>query len=401
VVLSTFIKGNSEPIVSAFEAFARTLMPAGVNMVASELRDHAQEMLTALVADMERSQTAAEQAKKSMGHGAAHALADSGHLHADARIRHGFTHAQLLAEFRALRASVLRLYEQTGGTDLGGVRRFNEAIDEALTESVTRYTAMTDLYRDQFVGILGHDLRNPLNSIAAGATLLTMTTETDPRSANVASRILRSAHRMGRLIDDLLDLTVTRLGGAIPVKRASFDLEQLCHEVILEAQAAHPGASVKFRSSGDLAGDWDRDRLAQVLSNLLGNAIRHGDGKDVTLEAHGSPGEVAITVHNCGTPIPPELQEAIFEPLVRHAAAGTGESTGIGLGLFIARAIVASHEGDISVTSSDGAGTTMRVRLPRAAAPRPVQGPLAAAAADDVMAGVAPPPAAHERATRS
>ena len=371
MALSGFIRGNGEAIVSAFEAFARTLMPAGVNMVASELRDHAQEMLTALVADMERSQTVAEQAKKSMGQGAEHSLAASGHLHADARIRHGFTHAQLLAEFRALRASVLRLYEQTGDTDLGGVRRFNEAIDEALTESMTRYTAMTDLYRDQFVGILGHDLRNPLNSIAAGATLLTMTTETDPRSANVASRILRSAHRMGRLIDDLLDLTVTRLGGAIPLKRATFALEQLCQEVILEAQAAHAGASVKFRSSGDLTGEWDRDRLAQVLSNLLGNAIRYGDGTAVTLEAHGAPADVVITVHNCGVPIPPALQEAIFEPLVRNAASVSGETNGIGLGLFIARAIVASHEGDISVTSSESAGTTMSVRLPRVAALAP------------------------------
>ena len=368
MALSSFIRENGDAIVDAFEAFARTLMPAGVNMVASELRDHAQEMLTALVADMERSQTVAEQAKKSMGQGAEHSLAASGHLHADARIRHGFTHAQLLAEFRALRASVLRLYEQTGDTDLGGVRRFNEAIDEALTESMTRYTAMTDLYRDQFVGILGHDLRNPLNSIAAGATLLTMTTETDPRSANVASRILRSAHRMGRLIDDLLDLTVTRLGGAIPLKRASFELEQLCHEVILEAQAAHAGASVTFRSSGDLSGEWDRDRLAQVLSNLLGNAIRHGDGTTVSFAAHGAPDEVVITVHNCGVPIPPALQDAIFEPLVRHAADATGESNGIGLGLFIARAIVASHEGDISVTSTETDGTTMTVRLPRVAA---------------------------------
>ena len=270
----------------------------------------------------------------------------------------------------------LRLYEQTGDTDLGGVRRFNEAIDEALTESMTRYTAMTDLYRDQFVGILGHDLRNPLNSIAAGATLLTMTTETDPRSANVASRILRSAHRMGRLIDDLLDLTVMRLGGAIPVKRASFDLEQLCHEVILEAQAAHAGTWVKFHSSGNLAGEWDRDRLAQLLSNLLGNAIRYGDGTTVTLAAHGAPGDVVITVHNRGVPIPPALQDAIFEPLVRHTAAGPGETSGIGLGLFIARAIVASHEGDISVASSESAGTTMSVRLPRVAALRPAWSPL-------------------------
>ena len=369
MALSGFIREHGEEIIDAFEAFARTLMPAGVNMVPTELRDHAKEMLAALVADMDASQTDAEQCRKSIGQGAAHALASSGRLHADARIRHGFTHAEVLAEFRALRASVLRLYERSGAIDLAGVRRFNEAIDEALTESMTRYTASTDRYRDQFVGILGHDLRNPLNAIAAGATLLTMTVDGDQRSANVASRILRSAHRMGRLIDDLLDLTVTRLGGSIPLTREAIDLEDLCQEVVLEAQAAYAGASVKFASSGDLTGEWDHDRMAQVLSNLIGNAIQHGDGGGVLLEAQESGPDVVVTVHNRGVPIPLESQEAIFEPLVRRAPGATGDANGIGLGLFIARTIVASHEGRLSVTSSQTDGTTMTVRLPRKPAP--------------------------------
>jgi hypothetical protein len=161
VALSGFIREHGEEIVDALEAFARALMPAGVNMAPTELRDHAKEMLAALLTDMAASQTDAEQSRKSMGHGAAHALASSGRLHADVDIRHSFTHVEVLAEFRALRASVLRLYEQSGAIDLAGVRRFNEAIDDALTESMTRYTASTDRYRDQFVGILGHDLRNP------------------------------------------------------------------------------------------------------------------------------------------------------------------------------------------------------------------------------------------------
>lgn len=369
MALSDFIREHGGEIIDAFEAFARTLMPPGVNMVPTELRDHAKEMLAALVADMDAGQTDGEQSRKSMGQGAAHALAWSGRLHADARLRHGFTHAEMLAEFRALRASVLRLYERSGATDLAGVRRFNEAIDEALTESMTRYTASTDRYRDQFVGILGHDLRNPLNAIAAGATLLTMTADSDQRSAHVASRILRSAHRMGRLIDDLLDFTVTRLGGSLPLIRQAIDLEELCQEAVLEAQAAHDGALVKFASSGDLTGEWDRDRLAQVLSNLIGNAIQHGDGSGVFLEAQGSGPDVVLTVRNRGVPIPLESQEAIFEPLVRRSPGATGDASGIGLGLFIARAIVASHEGRISVTSSQADGTTMTVHLPRKPAP--------------------------------
>jgi Signal transduction histidine kinase len=367
MALSDFIRLHTDEIINAFEAFARTMMPPGANMVPSELRDHAQEMLTALIADMDGSQSRGEQSKKSMGMGSAHAMEASGHLHADARIRHGFKPAQLLAEFRALRASVLHLYEESGATDLADVRRFNEAIDEALTESMTRYTAMTDRYRDQFIGILGHDLRNPLNSIASGATLLTIRADADSTTANVASGMLRSAHRMGRLINDLLDLTQARLGGEIPVKREQTELGQLCQEVVLEAQAAHPGGIVQFTSSGDLRGEWDRDRLAQMLSNLVGNAIQHGVGSAVTLEAHGLTEDVMLKVHNGGVPIPPELQHAIFEPLVRHTAGLSGDTNSIGLGLFIARAIVTGHEGKISVTSSEADGTTLTVRLPRKA----------------------------------
>jgi hypothetical protein len=323
-------------------------------------------MLTALVDDIDTAQTQQEQSMKSKGMGTEHAMAASGLQHADARIQHGFTPAQLLAEFRALRASVLRLYERSGDApDLAGVRRFNEAIDEALTESVTRYAARTDMYRDQFVGVLGHDLRNPLGAITAGAALLAISADTDQRQARVASRILRSAQRMGRMIDDLLDLTQARLGGEIPLKRARIDLEHVCQEAVLEMQAAHPAATVCFEPSGDLTGDWDGDRLAQVVSNLLGNAVQHGDGSVVSLTAHGTADDVVVAVHNLGKPIPPESRHAIFEPLVRRPSGATEDASSIGLGLFIARAIVTSHGGEIGVDSSESHGTTFTVRLPR------------------------------------
>ena len=294
-------------------------------------------------------------------------MAESGHLHADARIKHGFTPGQLLAEFRALRASVLRLYENSGETDMAGVRRFNESIDEALTESMTRYSALTDLYRDQFVGVLGHDLRTPLSAITTGAAILAMPADADPRRARIASRILSSAQRMARMIEDLLDLTLARLGGSIPLKRSPIDLDQLCQEVMLEVQAARPAAVVRCESSGDLRGEWDGDRLAQVLSNLLGNAVQHGDGGAVGLTAKGNGDHVTLAVHNTGAPIPPDSHQAIFEPLVRRASGAAEEGGSIGLGLFIAQAIVTSHGGDIQVASSAEDGTTFTVRLPRRA----------------------------------
>lgn len=365
MLLATFIRTHHDKIISEFEKFARTLMPTGSNMSPSELRDHAEELLTAIAVDMDTPQTRNEESQKGKGLGSEQKMVASGNLHAIARLGHGFSLGHLVAEFRALRASVLRLYEQSGGTDLTAVRRFNESIDEALTTSITRYASQTDLYRDQFVGILAHDLRNPLSAIKMGATVLTMAAENDQRQARVASNILRSAGRMGRMIEDVLDFTRERLGGAIPLKRERMDLEQLCREAILEAKAAHDNVVLNFEFTGELTGEWDRDRLAQVLSNLLGNAIQHGDGEAVSLVARGQSEEVVVEVHNGGVPIPLEALERIFEPLVHRPLEGANARNNVGLGLFIARAIVTGHGGQIDVASSGDLGTTFTARLPR------------------------------------
>lgn len=329
-------------------------------MTETDLRDHAEELLTAIAEDVNVDQTPEEQGRKARGLGAAAAMLASGRLHADGRIGHGFTLGQVMAEFRALRASVLRLYELTGSGDLSGVRRFNESIDEALTESVTRYAAQTDLYRDQFIGILSHDLRSPLSAITAGAALLS--SSADARQSRAAGRILNSAQRMGRMIGDSLDLTRARLGGTIPLNRTTTNLQELCDEVTLEVQSGTEGATVRCGSSGNVQGQWDADRLAQVVSNLVGNAVQHGDGGPVTLNAYDAGARVRLTVHNTGEPIPVGAQRSLFEPLVRRAAGGADS---IGLGLFIAKAIVLAHGGDIGVTSGEGAGTTFEVLLPR------------------------------------
>ena len=368
--LCDFIERHHTEIIGEFSAFARTLMPGRSDMSERDFRDHAKEMLTAIVRDMYTEQSVDEQSAKSMGSGEAHVMEASGRLHAEGRIHHGFSPAQVLAEFRALRASVLRLYELTGHTDLAGVRRFNEAIDEALTESITVHAAKTDLYRDQFVGVLSHDLRSPLSAITAGAALLAASADADQRQARVAARILNSAQRMARMIADLLDLTRTRLGGEIPLKRALTDLEQVCHEVVLEIQASRSDALVHFSSTGNVTGSWDADRLAQVVANLIGNAIQHGSKGPVTLDIREVGDSVKLSVHNDGAPIPTEAKRTIFEPLTRGGSDGT---QGIGLGLFIARAIVVAHGGDISVTSTESSGTTFEVELPKRPPGAPAQ----------------------------
>ena len=368
--LGEFIKRHHDEIIGEFSSFARTLIPPGSHLTETELRDHAADMLTAITRDLKTEQSGEEQVEKSEGHGLANVMEASGRLHAEARIEHGFSPGQVLAEFRALRASVLRLYERSGERDFRGVTRFNEAIDEVLTESMTRYAAKTDLYRDQFIGILSHDLRSPLSAITAGAAIIAATAADDQRQARVAASILSSARRMARMIDDLLDLTRTRLGGAIPLKRVPTDLQPLCEEVVREVQAAHGSAVVRFRASGNVTGEWDSDRLAQVVSNLVGNAIQHGDGGPIDLDARGAADRVTFTVHNGGDPIPPAAQASIFEPLVRGAVDEATQS--LGLGLFIAQAIVSAHGGDIRVRSAEGLGTTFEVNLPRTATSSPL-----------------------------
>jgi signal transduction histidine kinase len=360
--LIPFIQHNQREIIDEFSGFARTLVPATSALSEEDLRDHCAELLVAIAEDLGTSQTDQDQIRKSLGEGTARMMRVSGRLHAEGRLKNGFSLVDVLAEFRALRAAVLRRYELTGDTDVAGVRRFNEAIDEALTESATHYSAQTDLYRDQFVGILGHDLRSPLGAITASAALLAHAAAEDQRQARIATLILNSAHRMARMIADLLDLTRMRLGGVIPLNPVPANLQRICEEVVLEVQANHPTKVVTLSARGEVTGHWDPDRLAQVVSNLVGNAIEHGGKTPVTVSVSDAHDRVVVTVHNAGDPILPHAQARIFEPMARGTSDGTNN---LGLGLFIARAIVLAHGGEIRLTSTEHAGTTFEVILPK------------------------------------
>lgn len=340
-------------------------------MSSAGLRDHAGEILAAIVVDLECPQGNAAQTDKSQGRGEDHRMGAVGSVHAALRIESGFTLSQLVAEYRALRATVLRLFERAGGTDLGQVTRFNEAIDAALAEATTRFMLVLNRTHDQFLAVLGHDLRTPLSAVLMSAALVA---REGGKGAGAAARIISSAERMRRMVNDLLDLTRTRLGAGIPIAPQQADLDVIGREVLSEFHAIHPDLSLEFHSEGDLRGYWDPDRLAQVLSNLVGNALQHGQrNRPVEVGARGDAEEVFIDVHNEGSPIPDALLANIFEPMVRQARGSEGKGArSLGLGLHIVREVVLAHGGTVTVTSTASGGTTFSVRLPRRAAATPL-----------------------------
>jgi signal transduction histidine kinase len=364
--LTKFIAMHHDAIIEEWIAFAKTLHPWADGLDEKVLRDHAEELLTAVVVDMEAPQSSAEKSAKSKGHAAEGSLGMVGHKHAAQRMYTGFNLDQLVSEYRALRASVLRLWAKGQGDSEDDVTRFNEAIDESLTEATVRYSQMLDRTKDQFLGILGHDLRNPLSAVIMGATVLTKSESIDLKQSRIATRILNSAERMNRLVSDLLDLTRTRLGSGIPITPKRMDLKSLCQQIIAELEAVHPDCHVRFASKGELLGDWDSDRLAQVISNLVANALQHGPEEAIVRVIAEELGDaVRLQVHNEGT-IPESVMKKIFEPMV-HAPNETGDRnrSGLGLGLYIAREVAVAHGGSIEVSSSKKDGTTFTVSLPR------------------------------------
>lgn len=215
--------------------------------------------------------------------------------------------------------------------------------------------------RELFVSMLGHDLRSPLSTILAGLEMLKLRTPTEDRDRILLDRLHGSGLRMARMIDQLLDFARSRLGGGIPLDRRRFDLAELCGEVAAELEAA--GGPVPVDRRGDASGEWDRDRLGEVVSNLLGNALAHGEPGTASLTVDGSGDEVRLVCHNRGA-IPPAELEHLFDPF-RGGHRHGKHSSGLGLGLYIIARIVDEHGGSIQVRSTVEDGTDFTVRLPR------------------------------------
>jgi signal transduction histidine kinase len=370
--LADFILRDMEPILAQWEAFATTLLPAGQKMESAGLRDHAQQILCAVAQDLRTAQTREAQREKSMGR--APALIDASETaaqtHALLRARAGFNINQLAAEYRALRASVLRSWMddcEPAAPELDDVIRFNEAIDQALAESVAFFSAQVEQSRNLLLGMLGHDMRSPLQAIQATALYLAALNAGE-RVSDAAGRLIRSGTRMQSLLDDLTDFSRTRLGLGINVLPADTNLADMLADELDEMRRIHPDRQIELHVSGDLQGAWDGRRLQQLLGNLVLNAIKYGDrATPVRVAVTGTATHVHINVRNCGPAIEAAALERMFDPLSRGEGAQSRDDAagGLGLGLYIARGIAEAHHGVIEARSDD-TETSFSVSLPRA-----------------------------------
>ena len=377
--LSKFINDNLDAILVDWVAFAREQTPAAVNLDDVALLDHGRQILEEIAADMRRPQRDDERQAKSEGNSAS--AADStgvpSRSHARQREKQGFEVEQVVAEYRALRATVLRLWAAASNDaqaqDLEDITRFNEAVDQAIAESLQVFVAEVNRSRDLFLGILGHDLRGPLSTIS---TCVAVEMRARPNGSPQSAIILRSVAQMKSLLDDMVEYTRHRLGSQLAIDPSGFQLDQFARNTLAEIEAISRGHVFELEVQGDMQGEWDARRLHQALSNLVFNAMKYGvRGAPIHISLDGtSKDELVLAVRNSGRPIPADLMARLFDPLVRRgddAAGADAQVAGanLGLGLYVVREIAKAHAGSIAV-SSDDSSTRFELRLPRIAVRR-------------------------------
>jgi signal transduction histidine kinase len=373
--LSEFMSTHREQILTEWDAFARSCLPITDTMDFAAVRDHAAGMLDAIAADLNTPESKSEQADKSKGKSDAdpdpRTPDTAAQAHGAARADSGFTVEQMVSEYRALRATVMRLWIEAAGEnplkDRKDVIRFNEALDQAMAESTARFSQGLNESRDMFLAMLGHDLRTPLGAIIGSAHALVNAKELPGGLLKRASLILSSGQRMNALVGDLLDFTRSRLGRGIPIVRADVDLAKVGRQTVDEIVALHPQRVVNFEAAGELQGQFDRARISQALSNVINNAVQHGSDKTpINVTIRGDADEVRLSVHNQGPVIPPNEVDKIFHPMHRiEGDKPIAPRDNLGLGLYITERIVAAHGGTVGVESLEAEGTTFTIHLPR------------------------------------
>ena len=367
--LANFIEDHAEAIIEHAITFAKSV-EVSAPLDDQTLRDHLPQIIATVVADLRTPQTRAEEIEKSEGRMPISSGRDrsAAATHALHRAHSGYSVSDLVSEYRALRASVLRLWVDAPDAKPPApveIIRFNEAIDEAIAESVSHYAKEVERWRNIFLGVLGHDLRTPLSAIMLTSELIARMA-TDAPIETAAQRLIRAGERMRELLDKLLAYNRAQMGVGFAIERKDVDLVRECREEIELLQASMPGTCIRFQCPPSLSGKFDAGRIREALANLVVNARKYGTpGGEITVGIRDEGPDMELSVANDGEPIPQEKLGLMFEPL-RRAGVSDGESerVSLGLGLFIVNQIAKGHAGAVHAESTEGK-TIFRLQLPR------------------------------------
>lgn len=367
--LVDFIQTNGEPILAEAVAYARTLPPLAQQTEAA-LRDHIPKILDAIVSDLNQAQSRESSRIKGLGEAPVDDTAPetAAQTHGRMRAQSGLHPSQLVAEYRALRASVLRLWADSGpdNASVKEVARFNEAIDQAIAESVDYFAEEMDLVKNLFLGVVAHDLRGPLNAILLTSELISRRTAGVADVGHSVNVLIQSGRRMSKLLDTLLEYNKSALGIGMRIQRSPTDLGAECAEEFQILEAALPKARLVLRCQGNLTGEFDASAVREAMGNLVYNAAAYGERAPVTIELEGLETAVCLRVINQGAHIPEDQIAQIFQPLKRGAHGADSSRTSLGLGLFIVDQIARAHGGEALCVSTPEQ-TVFSLQLPRAA----------------------------------
>jgi signal transduction histidine kinase len=352
--LADFLRSHREEIIQTWVS-ATAQLPVARALSRAHRRNHIPQLIDAMVDAIER------------GDRTSVSLAQIPLIHVDERWTQNYDLRDVVAEYRLLRRVILDMYAREITSENAGERvlpivTLNENLDHAITDAVDHFSAQRERTREYFMGILGHDLREPLHVIAMNAALLLRREEPLPNAdLRQVARIASGAARMERLISDLLDVTRSRLGGGLPMTPVDTDLGRIAGEIVDDLSSANPGRDIRCSveaSERGVTGHWDSARLTQLVSNLIANALKHGgDPIEVTVRP-GADDTIVLEVRNRGE-ILPHLRDHLFEPFFT-----SDQRSGIGLGLYIAREIANAHAGELELVDAEGE-TLFRLTLPR------------------------------------
>ena len=366
--LADFIEAHTQRILDDAVEFALTQAPSGAKLNMKRLRNDIPHILQEIVKDLRTPQSPAQQRAKSLGRAPVHTGPESAaSSHGRSRADDGFGVNQMIAEYRALRASVLRLWaadEALVADAVDDMIRFNEAIDQAVAESLVEFSRTVESWRNVFLGALGHDLRGPLTAVVGTAEMLTESTKDTPH-ARPAERILNGGLQLSRLVDGLLDYSKSTLGAGMTLQCAACDLSAAVAEEVDLLRSTLPDARIAFHAQGATHAHADDTRVREAVHNLVTNAAKYGEpATEIRVSLSGDGDQVRIAVSNAGAPLSADALNTLFDPLRRGSTtANKGEHSSLGLGLFIVREIARAHGGVVAAEVEEGR-TTFVMTLP-------------------------------------